>query len=1308
MVQKENQLSFFYRIFATEMKKKWLYNISSLLICMLYTVCAYSQTGRFFSSEQLSSSMISSACIAQDAEGMIWVGTEYGLNRYDGYHFTCFLNDVKNPASLGYNLVSTVLCEGTGQIWVGTAKGLDLYNPETNAFSHFKFPDGLQPRVSKILRLRNGHLMIGTAGYGLYEADEKKKELVRVQGFTTADDDEFYSSLFEDSNGNLWKCDAVNGITVNRISSKGKARQFKSVIGTPMAFTERNGHVLILCLHGMLSYHNGELKPYPLLLDTQNKHDIVYRSMHKDKKGNIYIGTRGHGLFVLPENTNQAKRVECANAEINLNSTKVWSIFDDNQSNLWIGCQQKGLLMLQGTPSDFSNWSFSAQGTRLGTPVTAICKGDNGTIWCSVQGNGIYGFNAYGKLIAHPASPAAVEFIYRDKIGKYWVGTDAGLYQYNPLNGNFLLISEFECDKFNSLTDDGHGNIYISTFARGFCRYNTHTRQWKNYSSTMTDAKKGVLCNNWIQAFITDHNGLLWIATATGVSCFNPEDESFNSLGFDKLLDGKMCYSLCEQADGDILIGTDQGLYIYNRKNGKTVEYPNSCILSNKAVGYIVTDDDGDIWCSTSMGIWQYNKVSKKWIGHIKGNGLSNREYIVGAGLHTPHNMVYFGTADGITAFDPQKIKTHRDEVGSVHLVSIVVAGNNMPCKNIQSFTIPYQTNSMTLAFSLLNFAESENTTFEYRLNDNSDWTTMNTGENTLSFNHLASGTYHLEVRAAVNGIYSTTRQYTFVVTTPWFKTSWAYMLYTIMVLALTIFLIYMYLRDKRRQLDEDKMKFLINATHDIRSPLTLIMSPLAKLKQRHSSPEDKEELGLIEHNTQRILGLVNQILDVRKLDKQQMRLSFKKTNLTEYVNGIFKMYCYNATERNITYTFKSPETAVTAWIDHTQFDKVISNLISNAFKYTFDGGHIEVALDTTADNNVLLSVCDDGMGIKEEDRKRIFERFYQSNQPDSSHITGTGIGLNLCKMIVELHHGEIEALAGKDGIGSEFVVRIPMGKEHLQPEELHCEQEKPMATERPNSPYKLLFVDDDAELCHFIKKELGHYFHIDCCYNGRDAIRNLMNTDYHIVISDVMMPEMDGFSLLRLIKKNPELNHIPVILLTSKTDIANRLEGLERGADAFMAKPFNLQELHVLINSQISNVLRLKGKFSGAQQQNGRLETKEIKGNDDVLMDNVMKAISKNIDDNEFGVESLAKEVGLSRTHLQRKMKDVTGLSVAEFIRNIRLEQAARLLKEQKINVSQVAYSVGFSNLAHFSTVFKKHFGVTPTEYITNIERGE
>lgn len=1280
-------------------------------ILILISLACYgygsSRPNLFFASEDLSSTMISTDCIAQDVEGYIWIGTEYGLNRYDGYRFVSYLNDAKDHHSLGYNLVSTLLCEPSGQIWVGTAKGLDLYESASNHFVHFRFPGGIKPRVSRILRLKDGQLIVGTAGYGLYRVNEQQKELTRISGYTAVEDDEFYSVLFEDSKGMLWKCDAVNGITCNRLNIRQSPRRFKSLLGTPMALTERDDELFVLCLHGLLLYKDGEMVPYPLLYDGKPLSGVVFRSLHKDKKGQLYLGTRGHGLFCLPVGSHEVRRVECQNQTINLNSSKVWSIFDDAQSNLWIGCQQKGLLMIQGAPSDFHNWSFSAQKYSLGTPVTALCQGDDGMIWCSVQGNGIYGFNSDGRLVAHPAAPAAVEFIYRDRRGYYWVGTDDALYQYNPLTGKYECLSKFECDKLNDLTDDEYGNIYISTFARGFYRYNIHTRQWKNYNSAMVDAEKGELCNNWIHAMLPDRSGLLWIATATGVSCYDPQTERFNVLGWKKLLDGVMCYSLCERADGDILIGTERGLYVYKRKEGQVVSFPNAQTLENKVISYIVADNDGDVWCSTSMGIWRYQHKFGKWIGYIKGNGLSNREYVVGAGLHTGDDMVYFGTADGITAFNPRQIESHRELVDSIHLTSFIMAGKNNPVSRRHSFIVPYQTNSFAVEFSLLDYAEAENTTFEYRLDGNSEWTALNTGENSISFSHLASGTYRLEVRAIVNGNYSPISSYTFVVTTPWYKSTWAYMLYTILLSGIIIFLIYIYLRDKRRQLDDEKMKFLINATHDIRSPLTLIMSPLSKLKQRHHSSEDQEELGLIEHNTQRILNLVNQILDVRKIDKQQMQLHFQKTNLTEYVNGIFKMYCYNASERHITYTFAHADAPVLAWIDHTQFDKVVSNLISNAFKYTFDGGSIQVELTTTADDHVLLSVLDNGIGVKEEDRDRIFERFYQSRQSEAVHLAGTGIGLNLCKMIVELHHGQIEVQPGDAGQGSRFIVRIPMGKAHLKPDELLDEQGTVSDVSRPNTPYRILFVDDDVELCLFVKKELNRYYHIDICHNGQEAIRTLLSNDYHLVISDVMMPEMDGFNLLRLIKKNPELNHIPVILLTSKADVANRMEGLERGADAFMSKPFNVQELHVLVNSLISNVLRLKGKFSGAQQQNGQLETKVVKGNDEALMERVMKSVSQHLDDTDFGVEELAKEVGLSRTHLQRKMKEQTGLNVAEFIRNIRLEQAARLLKEQKINISQVAYSVGFSNLPHFSTVFKKHFGVTPTEYIAKIERG-
>ena len=474
---------------------------------------------------------------------------------------------------------------------------------------------------------------------------------------------------------------------------------------------------------------------------------------------------------------------------------------------------------------------------------------------------------------------------------------------------------------------------------------------------------------------------------------------------------------------------------------------------------------------------------------------------------------------------------------------------------------------------------------------------------------------------------------------------------------------------------------------------------------RRDFDSETKAELKTIEHNAQRVQNLVNQILDIRKIDKRQMKLQCQETDLVQYVGNILKSYDYTAKERNIEFSYKPTIDKLNVWLDRSALDKVVDNLLSNAFKYTYDGGSIEVRVAEGDQNTAVLQVVDTGMGIK-GDANRLFDRFYQGSASRSLHIEGTGIGLNLCKMMVEMHHGTIEAANRTDAQGSVFTVHLPLGKAHLSAEEILIPEEKERGQkQKAQSNYKVLVVDDDVEIGDYISQELGSYYHITAVTNGRMALRQLLSAEtdrqYDLVVSDVMMPEMDGFTLLRMIKTNMNLSHIPVVMLTSKSDVANRLEGLERGADAFLAKPFDMDELHVIINNLISKNLRLKGKYSGTQQQKDKVVETNVKGNDEILMERIMKVINEHLSDSDFNVELLTKEVGISRAQLHRKMKEMTGLPISEFIRNIRLEQAVRLLKEQKINVTQVAYTVGFSNLAHFSTVFRKQFGVSPTEYI-------
>ena len=728
--------------------------------------------------------------------------------------------------------------------------------------------------------------------------------------------------------------------------------------------------------------------------------------------------------------------------------------------------------------------------------------------------------------------------------------------------------------------------------------------------------------------------------------------------------------------------------------------------------------NNGDLWCSTSQGVWQYQQTTHNFLGHINGNGLVQKEFLYGVGMHTEDDMVYFGHNDGMTVFQPKNVNAANPSLAPLQLTAFLVSGQGVntttvlngvriteePVSQSEHFTLSYLDHTITLCFSQMNFDNPMNVTFEYRVNDG-EWIRNPAGVNDFTLSHLQPGTYRIEVRAQQGNEYTPEKLVIVTIRAPWYRTTLAYIIYFLALLALAIFVFLNYRRHAHEQLNEEKMKFLINATHDIRSPLTLIMSPLANLKRHISSdqPDAQRDIDTIDRNAKRILNLVNQILDVRKIDKQQMQLHCQKTDLVAFTQGIYKMFEYNACERNISFTFAHDADSLDVWIDRGQFDKVITNLLSNAFKYSYDGGSVEIQL-THTDKKVVLQVIDSGVGLDGDNLKHIFERFYQGGNSRRLHITGTGIGLNLCKMIVDMHHGTIEAHNRKGESGAVFEVCLPMGNAHLAANEI---DESPVETETTAAPVKatgakhrVLVVDDDVEIGRYISSELGRYYKFTVCSNGKEGIKELLVGDYDVVVSDVMMPEMDGFTMLRMIKSSVKVSHVPVIMLTSMSDVSHRLEGLERGADAFLAKPFDLAELHMVIENLIQSRQRLKGKYSGAQQQADKVASPEVKGNDELLMERIMKSVNRNLSNSDFNVDMLTQEVGISRAQLHRKMKELTGISTSEFIRNIRLEQAARLLREQKVNVTQVAYTVGFSNLAHFSTIFRKHFGIAPSEY--------
>jgi DNA-binding response OmpR family regulator/two-component sensor histidine kinase len=526
------------------------------------------------------------------------------------------------------------------------------------------------------------------------------------------------------------------------------------------------------------------------------------------------------------------------------------------------------------------------------------------------------------------------------------------------------------------------------------------------------------------------------------------------------------------------------------------------------------------------------------------------------------------------------------------------------------------------------------------------------------------------------------------------------------------------------------KLRFFMNISHEIRTPMTLILAPLQSLIKQDTDAHRRGVYETIRRNAERILGLINQMMDLRKIDKGQMQMHMRETDLVSFISDIYELFAQQAKNKNVQFHFDCKEERIMAWIDRGNFDKIIINILSNAFKFTPTGGEIRIRL-TASEKEAVISVYDNGEKIPEDKLERIFERFYQSPSSANDRNIGTGIGLDLTRSLVELHHGSIEAHNNDKGPGCEFTVTIPLGNEHLTAEEIVTEEEETektpesIITEEEQLPeeeemtstelpkmgkrQKVVIVEDDSEIRDYLTEALSNDYDITGCENGKEGLAAVLKQMPDLVISDVMMPEMDGTTLCSKLKTNNATNHIPVILLTAKSREEDQLEGLEMGADAYIVKPFNMDILRRTIVNLIHSHHTLELKFGRNDQLEELVDDIKVKSPDEKLLERVMTAINHHLNNTELSVDKIADEVGISRVHLHRKMKELTGQTPHDFIRNIRMKKAASLLASGDMNVSEVMYACGFSNAASFSTVFKKMYGMSPREYMNeHSERSE
>ena len=1286
------------------MKRFILFSIFCFV--QMLTCFSYANSGRLYTSNDLSSSLI--RCIIQDKYGFIWVGTNYGLNRFDGYKFSTYLCNPADTTTIQDNDIVKLYPYSKEFLFVATNRGLYKYSYLTNSFQHIVLEKhGEKIRISSLIEDRKHNLLIGTSGYGAYRLDMTTGKVTRLSRKSANSVDDFFSMLFFDAEGYLWQANHTK--VLRKYKYDGKSIRLVSVYEPKDLFGIRK--LYAADKKGFFVAHTGGIMRYDYASHRFSRYDFDF-SAHQgagyisaatlDKYGNLWLGTSGDGTFKIPHGSRKAYRVELNNQSFIFDNAHISDLLIDRDGNQWYGCYMKGLFLSNNDKNVFHPVSLDELGAGMET-ISSVVGVADGLMLFVVKNHGLYLLDektGNTKLLQSPAGPIKVYSDFRKNV--YVYGRD-GIYEYDWKHQTYRLLLPANGLSLDDMRVDAAGNIYFTSQGNGLYVWNRKSGKMTQY---LMDDKRPhkTICNNWISEIRLDSRGWLWCATTNGVSCMDTKTGYFDVILSRPLLEGKTCYSTLELSDSKIAIATEMGLYLYDAKKRQTTPWPHSESISGLRIYSLKKDVKGNLWMSTAQGIWCYDSKAKSFFSFEKGNGLLTKEYLAGVVGSTSDGVICYGNSEGLTYFRPSQVKDYNEKTSAIYLSGVLLDGKMAPFIG-DNLSVPSDFKSIVLSFSLLDYQSVGNIVFQYRINGGK-WISNAAGDNSFNFTGLSYGHYRIEVRTYCNGKYSTYKKVINLdVLAPWFLTVWAKLIYLFLILGLTAAAIIVYLRKKKRDMEEAKMQFLINATHDIRSPLTLIMEPLKKLKERLGNAEEYQaDIDTIDRNAQRLLTLVNQILDKRRLDKHQMNLSCRETNLVEFSQGLVSLFTYNANLRGIHIKLEMPEKPVNAWIDRNKLDKAIANLLSNAFKYTPNGGEIIFRIEKQ-DKKVLLYVIDSGKGLgKNDDAKNLFERFYQGKNSADMHLGGSGIGLNLCRSIVRLHGGDVTARNREDGTsGACFIIELPLGKEHLKDSQINSDYvvngKKPQRGAASRN-CKILLVDDDIEICRYIKSELSDWYRFVICNNGKEALNQLLSGDFDLVVSDVVMPEMDGITLLRNIKGNANISHVPVIMLTSKSEISDRLEGIKLGADAYLAKPFSLEELHLTIDNLIDNVRRLKGKFSGALKQDDKVEKVEVKGYDEELMERIMKVVNENLSDSDFNVEKMCDEVGVSRTQLHRKLKEMTGVPTSEFLRNIRLNEAARLIRERKINITQVSYMVGFANNSHFSTAFKKYFGMSPTEY--------
>lgn len=1277
--------------------------------------------------------------VLRDQYGFMWFATLNGLNRYDGYQCKQYWT---NNSDTRNNCFNSIAEDASGTIWIRTPEQYFYYNREldkleSNIDERLKHL-GINDKI-EMLYIDYEQNLWCVANHNLYYYLFKTKQLHQL----TLPNKKLLHIVSRQSNSYLLFSDGeIAQVDWNTLSTQKVLQLILPPTGEHHIYMDTQFRLWVYTTYtsNVQCYDTTNKQKVHFLGQDIIQTDIV-KSVIDDGNGNIWIGTNSKGVYILNEQKNKITHINRdSEAPFSLASNHINCFYKDDQDIMWIGTTKQGV-----TFTNLNNTSFEICRTQEHEDISCFQEDKNGKLWLGFDGKGLACYDndrkSYQLYDTHNSNIPSNLIIgsYFDDEGRIWFGSYGGGIFYEQDKAFFpIKRAPIPLEYVRHIAGDKYGNLWIGTFMHGI-----HCMDAKGELTTSYTKENSCLHTNTITDLTySNKHTTLYIGTSTGLYELNIQNgqlDPVKSNSNDSSL-AKTHISYLYQDQRDLLwIGTRYGIKIYDKKNNKITSLSRNNGISHSYIRGIVEDHNKNMWITTDCGITHiivvddptvkdlqyrcYPYYNEDGIGDITFNNYSiyctqKGEILMGGtGKYlkiNPNQTLYHPTKHKIV-FTGFYLSNQRVDVGrSIH------DGRVLLKKNIQllnEIIMDYSDSNFALEVSAMDYSAQHKLQFAYRMDTKEEWVILE--GNRIYFNKLSPGTYQLQVKVyGSNSDDNPISNLTIQVRPPFWLSTIAYIIYIVLILLGGAF-IFKRMRTKhkriliqqkqelqmvqQREMDEAKMQFFTNVSHDLRTPLSLIITPLERLVHSEKATAIKEDLDLMHRNASILLNEVNQLLDFRKLDQQKMQLSLSYGDIIEYITEICKSFKVLSQRHGIELQIRINTSKIEMDFDRNKMQRIMFNLLSNAIKYNHENGHVAVTVNKILTNDgerICIQVSDTGIGIKKENKDKIFDRFFQEQHVSTSYI-GSGIGLHIVKEYVTLHGGEIK-VDDNHPQGTIFTITLPITRtsklnysENISPVNIE-EQPNPEIYSFDKGVKSLLIVEDNDDFRNFLISCLKEHYQVYEASDGKKALSILAQQSIHVVISDIMMPIMDGMELCHKIKTDIRYSHIPIILLTARTAEEHILSGLREGADEYITKPFNLEILLLRIQKLLKWTQISHEKFKTIDISPSEITISSL---DEQLIEKAIRIVEENMDNSEFSVEELSSQIGMSRSGLYKKLVQITGKSPLEFMRILRLKRGRKFLESSQLSVSQIAYQVGLSP-KQFAKFFKEEFGQLPSEY--------